>query len=417
MDHGNLSPIRKSPCSHFVTLLINNRAFWRDLFVSRIRSHFSRIQLATDLRIANDRSDQNESVIRRLTASRHSQAFTLVELLVVIAIIGILVALLLPAVQAAREAARRMSCGNNLKQLGLAMHLYHDVHKSFPPGVIGDDAKNFGGDPNKAFRGFGWGALILPFLEEAPLHQRIDFNISLYAVPNWSDVNANEILFTTVTLKKFLCPSDVRAEKDENYVVAPNMSSASYVGNYGTNGYVPGGNQNVSWTIGRFYGGYLNSLNLASFANHRGVGPLFSNSQIRVSDVLDGTSNTVLLGERRGDITVGVPFNQYVTPSQTFWAGGGNYFTLSSAYFRPNKCNRRTPQTSLDGCVGTFSSLHSGGLQMCLIDGSVRFIADTIESIDESTLDAISSIRSPGNSYGIWQAICVIDDGMVIKEF
>ena len=89
--------------------------------------------------------------------------FTLVELLVVIAIIGVLVALLLPAVQAAREAARRSSCGNNLKQLGIALHNFHDVNLSFPPGAVDDDTMSL-----------GWGAAILPFMEQQPLYQRID---------------------------------------------------------------------------------------------------------------------------------------------------------------------------------------------------------------------------------------------------
>jgi prepilin-type N-terminal cleavage/methylation domain-containing protein len=352
--------------------------------------------------------------MRRLCAG-----FTLVELLVVIAIIGLLVALLLPAVQAAREAARRMSCGNNLKQLGLAMQLYHDVHKTFPPGVIGDDMKKHGGDPSKAFRGFGWGAFILPFLEENSLHEQIDFNISIYAAPNWTDVNANELLLTTVSLKKFFCPLDVRSEYDFTFIAAPNMSSASYVGNYGTNGYVPapGGNQNVTWPLAGFYGGHFTTLNSTSLANSRGVGPLFNNSQVSIAQVLDGSSNTVLLGERRGDVTTGIPFNFLHNPSRAFWAGGGHYATLSTASIRPNKCNRRTPQTSLDGCMGMFSSLHPGGLEVCLIDGSVRFISDTIESTDEAVVNALPNIQNPGNAYGVWQAICVINDGTIVKEF
>jgi prepilin-type N-terminal cleavage/methylation domain-containing protein len=111
-----------------------------------------------------------------MSSSRKRIGFTLVELLVVIAIIGILVALLLPAVQAAREAARRMSCGNNLKQIGLSCHNYHDTYKTFPPGNI--TPGNCCGTPSAAT----WTLFILPFLEQQPLHDRYNFNL-------WNDGN------------------------------------------------------------------------------------------------------------------------------------------------------------------------------------------------------------------------------------
>lgn len=349
------------------------------------------------------------------------RAFTLVELLVVIAIIGILVAILLPAVQAAREAARRMSCGNNLKQLGLALQLYHDVHRTFPPGVMAEDAAKYGGDHNRAYRGFGWVAYILPFAEQEPLHARIDFGQPAIAMPAWPpSQNANEVLLTTVALAQFLCPSDSRPSNDGEYFWAPGMSSTSYVGNYGVGGYLSaaGASQNVSWKDSMFYGGWVNSTTPLSVVNTRGVGPLFKNSRTQLRDVRDGSSNTVFVGERRGDLRTGVPLNQYYTPAQTFWGfAGGQYHVLASAYFRPNKCTLKTPQSELNGCLGTASSLHPGGLQVCLMDGSVRFVSDTIDSADEATLDAIPSIRSPGNVYGVWQAICVIDDGIVVGEY
>jgi prepilin-type N-terminal cleavage/methylation domain-containing protein len=109
-------------------------------------------------------------------SSKSRRGFTLVELLVVIAIIGILVALLLPAVQAAREAARRMSCGNNLKQLGLGLHNYHDTYKIFPPALLNSGRKDapFGGT-QQTLNTTGW-ALMLPFIEQAPLHDNYNFN-------------------------------------------------------------------------------------------------------------------------------------------------------------------------------------------------------------------------------------------------
>lgn len=272
------------------------------------------------------------------------RAFTLVELLVVIGVIGILVALLLPAVQAAREAARRMSCGNNLKQLGLALQLYHDVHKTFPPGVIGDDVRNSPGIASGAFRAFGWGALVLPFLEEGPLHQQLDFNIPIFAVPIQSDVNVNESVLNSLTMEEFLCPSDPRLPFDAKFRSAPNMSASSYVGNYGTNGYIeaPAGSGNVSWKDARWLGGFVNSLVPTQLINHRGVGPLGNNSRTSIRNILDGTSNTLFVAERRGDLTVDGSFGSSVTPSQAMWAGGWPYLVLGSAYYRPNKCDLTT---------------------------------------------------------------------------
>lgn len=312
-----------------------------------------------------------------------------------------------------------MSCGNNVKQLGLALQLYHDVHKTFPPGVIGDDAKKYGGDFNKAYRGFSWGTFLLPFLEEQPLYDRIDFTMGAVAMPGWPPAsNYNEDLLTTAPLEEFLCPSDPRRPQDADYMPAPNMGASSYVGNFGTNGYIPNGAANVTWLSVRLSAGWVSSLTPTGYMNARGVGPLYSNSNTALRDVLDGSSNTVLLGERRGDLTDSVPLSSFLTAGQTFWSYGSMHsHVLASAYFRPNKCNRKTPHADLDGCVGTFSSLHPGGLQMCLMDGSVRFISDTIDSADEATLDAIPNIRNPGKAYGVWQAICVIDDGIVVGKY
>src|SRR5262245_61466867 len=127
--------------------------------------------------------------------SRHG--FTLIELLVVIAIIGVLLALLLPAVQAAREASRRASCTHNLKQIGLAMHGYHDAHGRLPMG--------YSFSPGYVRGGFGWGAMILPGLEQSPL-----FDATNFSLPLWHDANTTS---GSTALKSYLCPSDNTSER------------------------------------------------------------------------------------------------------------------------------------------------------------------------------------------------------------
>ena len=112
---------------------------------------------------------------------RTRKGFTLIELLVVIAIIAILIALLLPAVQQAREAARRSTCKNNLKQIGISLHNYHDVHNAFPPGWIAveNNSPNIEGES-----GFGWGTMLLPYMDQAPLYQQMDFTVAMDVAPN-----------------------------------------------------------------------------------------------------------------------------------------------------------------------------------------------------------------------------------------
>ncbi|MEX0818470.1 MAG: DUF1559 domain-containing protein, partial [Pirellulaceae bacterium] len=141
--------------------------------------------------------------------SKH-RGFTLVELLVVIAIIGILVALLLPAVQAAREAARRMQCSNNLKQLGLALHNYHDTLKTFPPGYVSNRPGVEGSSSwcrSGGVQGAPWTALILPYMEQQNLHDQFNFNVPFQATSNqMAPPNSNVV----IPLDTYSCPSDVR---------------------------------------------------------------------------------------------------------------------------------------------------------------------------------------------------------------
>ena len=199
--------------------------------------------------------------------STFRRGFTLIELLVVIAIIAILIALLLPAVQQAREAARRSQCQNNLKQIGLGLHNYHDTHKVFPPGVITDT-------------GWAWGTMILPFVDQANLYNTM-------APGGIMDLsNATQLANAQTVLNVYLCPSDPwgSPQKNTNYAITitpPGGSAATY--NIGMSNYT---------------GASGTSLGNCEAVSSMGTGILTINSNIKVRDVTDGASNTMLVGER-----------------------------------------------------------------------------------------------------------------------
>lgn len=287
---------------------------------------------------------------------RKRQGFTLVELLVVLAIIGLLVGLLLPAVQQAREAARRMSCSNNLRQLGLAVQNYHSSHKRLPPGyVASSDAvgAEFG-------NGWGWGSMILPEMEQSSLMQQINFSLPIEHP--FHSVNR------LISLSAFICPSDtvqpqwnvVRRDASGNVTsTICQVASANYVGVFG-----------IREPVGD------------------GDGVLFRNSRIGMKDILDGTSSTMMLGERSakwGDATwvgavtgaalfppVGSPALPHVEPSSSMVLG----HTFEGA---PN---------SQDLELNNFSSLHAGGGHMIFADGHVQFISSSTE---KQTFRALST--------------------------
>jgi prepilin-type N-terminal cleavage/methylation domain-containing protein len=192
------------------------------------------------------------------------RGFTLIELLVVIAIIAILVALLLPAVQQAREAARRTQCRDHLKQLGLALHNYHDSHRVLPPGYLYRPDQTSSPVSNGA--GFSWAAMILPYIEQTALYQQLDFNVPIYDTKNITPREKIVILY--------LCPTD--GVSFDNFVemgpTPERYAMASYVGNFGP----PDLDANQEQRSGVFS----------------------RNSRTRMRDISDGTSQTLMVGER-----------------------------------------------------------------------------------------------------------------------
>ena len=219
--------------------------------------------------------------------------FTLIELLVVIAIIAILIGLLLPAVQKVREAGNRAQCANNLKQIGLALHNYHDNYKMFPPGYIDGDTISTNTADNDVGPGWGWAALLLPFVEQGNLYNEINFNIGIGI-----GVNAAPCL---TPLKIYQCPSDADQQPCTIYFWNNGGSLMVAHGNYvGCNGWVEclngaGGNYQPSSDGGSAEDG--DTANMA-FTGGAGCGVFFRNSHNTTANVTDGLSCTIFVGER-----------------------------------------------------------------------------------------------------------------------
>lgn len=270
-----------------------------------------------------------------------ARGFTLIELLVVIAIIAVLVALLLPAVQNAREAARRSQCQNNLKQIGLALHNYHDTNQCFPPGWIGVTANQ--PDVN-GLNGWGWASKLLHRMEQPALYHAINFKLSVTNVANSSNL--------VHPLPMFRCPSD--SSPDTWVLNTPSgaplatLATSNYVGNFGTDG--------------------LDAcLSFSPGATCKGDGVMMHNFSIRLAEIIDGASSTLMIGERK-------------TRSDLDWhstwvgvvAGGDESFqrVLAVTDHVPN-----SPAAHVDD----FSSHHATGGYFVLGDGRVRMITSNID--------------------------------------
>lgn len=321
------------------------------------------------------------SMLRRLRSG-----FTLVELLVVIAIIGILVSLLLPAVQAAREAARRMQCGNNLKQIGLALHNYHDSYKYFPPARTRTTGSTV--QPNSwQTNNVGWLARILPQIEQGPLYNQI----------NWSFWDGqNQPLPRGTAVPAFRCPSD---PGKGGYPWVDKATGTRYTGSALVADSAPG---NYVACIG--HGSVMANANTtrgfladASFAMNTGRGT----GLISMADFLDGTSNTVAVSE----CIIGHPRRAMnstlrATPDAvTASANGCTPGALSSgaagrgiSWFRGYEVGQfafttlMTPNSNLWDCGSNSNdmmmaarSVHPGGVQAVMTDGSTQFFSQTID--------------------------------------
>lgn len=289
--------------------------------------------------------------------TRRVRGFTLIELLVVIAIIAVLIALLLPAVQQAREAARRTQCKNNLKNIGLAMHNYHDTHQVFTWGM----------DPHEAF----WHGMILPQLEQNAIYSQIAWIES--GIGNWDSGSFNTTACATV-IPVFRCPSMPLPEHIDNQGISGRVP-VSYRGSAGSNIYsddistIPAGSPAGAMALEQV------GLN----------GMLFGVSSVRVADVTDGTSMTIMIGESYTDTYSKdgqqMDFWQIGSPQTGGWnAGGtgGTEYTEGLGSCGPRLNSRLIPTASGVLMEIAFGSYHIGGANFGLADGSVRFISENI---------------------------------------
>lgn len=294
---------------------------------------------------------------------RTSKGFTLIELLVVIAIIAILIALLLPAVQQAREAARRTQCKNNLKQMGLALHNYHDVFQQFPMGCGG--VINLS---NSAFYslGFGFQFPLYPYVDQAPLFNTISTNIFVNGQYPWTATGVATLI------PPMSCPSDPLAPKKQFWSMSQPGFTTNYVGSFGTTTF--------------------------DAAPYNADGLLFFQSRTGIRQVTDGTSNTFALGE----ILTAFDTAGWDLRGKIFDVEQGNVFfsTLyapnTSVGDQSNYCQTavRAPcasPLSATNQVQSLRSWHVGGVQVTMADGSVRFISDNINLL---TYRALSTVRN-----------------------
>lgn len=311
--------------------------------------------------------------------------FTLIELLVVVAIAAILIALLLPAVHQTREAARRLQCKNHLKQIGLALHNYHDVHNVFPPG------DNLSSRDPVDESAWAWSVMILPQLDQAPLYNQL--------APNSPDsfdtalANPTKLTLLRTSLPLFLCPSDGSSGSiNRDRLLDPSgvnvsIGKSNYLGSHGVDRGAPGD------------------------------GIFCHNTRRNLRDITDGTSITFLAGERASDDITGTGRHR-----SSVWGGitdkgsvcsaadDGPFMILGNTAHQMQSGRFLEPGLTLNCPMVAFSSRHVGGAHFLFCDGAVRFLSENV----------FSAIGNPINDttlWGVYQKLARKDDGQVIGDF
>jgi prepilin-type N-terminal cleavage/methylation domain-containing protein/prepilin-type processing-associated H-X9-DG protein len=341
---------------------------------------------------------------------RRQTAFTLIELLVVITIIGILIALLLPAVQAAREAARRMQCQNNLKQLALALHLYHGQWNKFSPAMqfpSGEDCRT------SHHYGTNWTINILPYLEQQPLYNRFDRTQYISAAAN--------VAARTTKLSVMICPSDANAG------VPFNRSDYDANGNWARGCY--GANCVLS---------YLSDGSASQWSVGWKRGVLGFNRSLSIAEITDGTSQTILLAELRAGLVsvdprgvwaLGAIGSSVVAGHCSDDGNGPNASRIGA----DNILGAAEIQNAVGGAAGaqklgmpchvdissqaSTRSMHPDGVNVAMVDGSVLFISDFIERSTSWAIGGTSAATVPDPKYFcVWERLNASADGLLIDS-
>lgn len=325
-------------------------------------------------------------------------AFTLVELLVVIAIIGILIALLLPAVQAAREAARRSQCTNNLKQVGLALHNYHDTNRSFPPtGILtGDMGLPTAAIPSTTPYHHSWLVMVLPYMEQNPLYAKTDLTLPLWLAGSTTATDGQQVVGTNVA--NLHCPSSLELMLNQTR----DMAYTNYAMSEGYHWWA------AAWLGPTWAGGVARITSNGEFSGLGAISYDSYDNTLKMRDIQDGTSNVVAIAEvnstgyknggirtsgtgmpRRGNgeqvfrsafVWTGVyggccEASRYMNPDGAGPSSGARWFPAGWPYpFSPTFLSAWGPNSNWPGA----SSLHPGGVNVALCDGSSRFVSETI---------------------------------------
>ncbi|MEM9410891.1 MAG: DUF1559 domain-containing protein [Planctomycetota bacterium] len=307
--------------------------------------------------------------------NRRIAAFTLVELLVVIAIVGILIGMLLPAVQSVREAARRTSCNNNIRQLSLAILNFESSKGHFPTGLL-PRTDGTSADELMEVQAFAWGATLLPELEQSAIHRGLSTFSNAFQTPRWWNPDDFSEDLAEVVIPIFICPSDAAmGTRNDRRNMFINHAKSNYVGVIGSVldrelDEIDNENQ-----LGGFGEGVISTNEERLELKWPGI--LFPNSKTETSEITDGSSNTFILGERDGRLLAST------------WCGTDRFTELnihlgctsSDPLFRLN-----TTAIDQPSAAAAFGSFHPGGANFARADGSNVFVTDSINGMTYEAL-------------------------------
>lgn len=336
------------------------------------------------------------------------RGFTLIEVLVAISIVGILMALILPAVQVARESARRTQCKNNLRQIGIALHSYQEIHGCLPLGRMGTpDPRWF--DPGflcaSGVQDKGFLVSILPYAEQAPLYNSINQSLTIFGAENSTIFTASVGIYT--------CPSDFESGRprtgypQDRLPIASgsatlmSLTSASYAGCHGSS--VIGALPHPRWAC---------QVPAGRAANVNGcitdVGP------VTFASITDGLSHTMVATERATATFRELDVVDPLLAMQAGWWFSGDWGdTVMTAYFPPN-VRKRVTLRAIEARMWSASSLHPGGVNVLMGDGSVRFIKDSVQAWPHDPQWG-NPLPTSAATPGIWQALGTRNGGEIVS--